>query len=190
MTVTEAEGGDVMIADKVAPGDVLVTRTQGAWSSEMIRLGAAIAGKPNLSNHVAIVHHADASGTLWCVEGRPGGVGWRNASGYLASQWTITNAAQPKTAAQRKAVTDGALAVIGMPYDWAAIIGDGLDDLHLWNPVRGDVHGEAVCSAVAAFLYDKAGLGRPKGGERRVQPGDWDTFILTRSWESVPPADS
>jgi hypothetical protein len=166
----------------VQPGDVLVTRTPGAWSSAMIRLGAAFLDKPNLSNHVAIVHHWDANGTLWCIEGRPGGVGWRNAADYLSSAWTLSNVAQPKTDAQRAIIANGAVAILGMPYDWAAIIGDGLDDLRLWNPVHGQVQGHAVCSAVAALLYDKAVLARPAGDERRVQPAGWDEFILTEAW--------
>jgi len=166
----------------VLPGDVLVTRS-GGLAGAAIRLGAALRNQPNLSNHVAVVHHADASGTLWCVEGRPGGVGWRDAKDYLASPWTLTNAAQPKTPDQRKAVTDGARAILGMPYDWASIIGDGLDDLHLWDPVGGVVRGHAVCSAVAAFLYDRAGLPRPAGDERRVQPAAWDAWILTEGWK-------
>lgn len=167
------------------PGDVLVTRTQGSWESAAIRLGAALTGKPNLSNHVAVVHHWDAAGTLWCIEGRPGGAGWRDARDYLASAWTLSNVAQPKSDAQRKVVADGAMAMLGMPYDWAAIIGDGLDDLHLWDPVNGQVQGHAVCSAVAACLYDKALLARPAGGQRRVQPADWDAWCLTQEWVIV-----
>lgn len=171
-----------MTVKGVQPGDVLVTRTRGTWSSAMIRLGAALTDKPNLSNHVAVVHHWDASGTLWVIEGRPGGVGWRDARDYLSSPWTLSNVAQPKTDAQRKVITDGAMAILGMPYDWAAIVGDGLDDLHLWSPVHGQVEGHAVCSAVAAFLYDKAVLARPAGDERKVQPADWDSWVVTQGW--------
>jgi hypothetical protein len=177
-----------MTADPgVQPGDVLAVRTSGR-AGMMIRLGAALRGKPNISNHIAVVSHRDGNGTLWCVEGRPGGVGWRDAKDYLASAQVLTNAAQPKAAAQRKVITDGAIAILGMPYDWAAIIGDGLDDLHLWDPVNGQVRGHAVCSAVAAYLYDKAGLPRPAGAQRRVQPADWDTWILTGNYaKGAPP---
>lgn len=171
-----------MTINGLLPGDVLATRTPGAWPDTMIRLGSALLDKPNLSNHVAVVHHWDASGTLWVIEGRPGGVGWRNASDYLSSRWTLSNVAQPKTDAQRKVITDGAVAILGMPYDWAAIIGDGLDDLHLWSPVHGQVQGHAVCSAVAALLYDKAALARPAGDERRIQPADWAEFVVTQGW--------
>jgi hypothetical protein len=165
----------------VQPGDILAVRSPG-WGASMIRLGAALLDKPDISSHVAVVHHRDASGTLWCIEGRPGGVGWRNARDYVSSPWTLSNRDQPKTGAQRKVIADGAMAILGMPYDWAAIIGDGLDDLHLWSPVNGQVRGHAVCSAVAAFLYDKASLARPRGGERSVQPADWDEFLITRAW--------
>jgi hypothetical protein len=165
----------------VQPGDVLAVRSD-ACSAVMIRLGAALAGKPNVVNHIAIAHHRDSHGTLWCIEGRPGGVGWRDATAYLSSPWTLSNAAQPKTDAQRTVITDGAVAMLGTRYDWAAIIGDGLDDLHLWDPVDGQVHGEAVCSALAACLHDKAALARPAGGERKVQPADWAAWILTEGW--------
>lgn len=170
----------------VLPGDVLAVRTPGGILTGQwwIRFGAALLNKPDLSNHIAIVHHTDTKGTVWCIEGRPGGVGWRDASDYLSSRWTLTNAAQPKTNAQRKIIADGAVAMLGTPYDWAAIVGDGLDDLHLWDPVHGQVHGETVCSALAAFLYDKGGVLRPKGGERAVQPSSWDEWIITRGWET------
>lgn len=176
----------------IQPGDTLAVRTPRAWPSAMIRLGSALLDKPNVSNHIAMAHHWDASGTLWCIEGRPGGVGWRDGSDYLASPWTLANVAQPKTDAQRKVLTDGAVALLGTPYDWMAIVGDGLDDLHLWNPVHGRVEGHTVCSALLACLHDKAVLARPRAvhavtaelteDERRVQPADWAGWILTQGW--------
>ena len=60
------------------PGDVILVRT-GGLAATMIRFGAALRGAPNLNNHVAVAHHLDAHGTLWCVEGSPGGAGWRDA---------------------------------------------------------------------------------------------------------------
>lgn len=169
----------------VQPGDVLVIRT-GGIAAELIRLGAALHGGVNLSNHVAVVDHTDAHGTVWCVEGRPGGVGWRDARAYLESTWTLTNAAQPKTAAQREQVCKVMQAMLGSPYDWTAIMADAAADLHIelpWEPTwRGTVPGQAVCSSAAWFAYAKAGLARPPGG-RECQPADWDKFVLTRGWE-------
>lgn len=152
----------------VLPGDVLAVRS-GGFAAEMIRLGAALTGKPDISNHIAVVHHVTGM-TTWCIEGRPGGVGWRNAADYLSSHWTLTNADQPKSPAQRSAVCEAAVALLGTPYDWAAIVGDGLDDLHLWDPVDGQVHGETVCSALAAAVYDRAGLARPREASALSSP--------------------
>ena len=171
----------------VQPGDVLVIRT-GGIAAAMIRLGAALRGRPNLSNHVAVVHHTDARGTAWTLEGRPGGVGWRDARAYLGSPWTLANAAQPKTGAQRERVCDTMLAMTGTAYDWDAIAADAAADLHLntaWRPEwkDGTVPGHVVCSSLAAYAYGKAGLPCPAGG-RQVQPADWDAWILTRAWEA------
>jgi hypothetical protein len=163
---------------------VLCVRTSG-FAAAAIRLGAALRGKPDISNHVAVVHHTDTEGTTWVIEGRPGGVGWRDAADYLASRQTLTNAAQPKTAEQRKLITRAMEAMLGKAYDWDAIANDGLEDLHLWAPYAGQVHGETVCSALAAYGYDMGRTPRPKGQERLVQPGDWDEFIITRGWETA-----
>ena len=167
----------------VQPGDVLAVRS-GGLAGTLIRFGAALRNRPNLSNHIAIVSHYDDNRTLWCIEGRPGGVGWRDARDYLASPWTFTNSRQPKNPGQRALVTRTARAMLGTPYDWAAIAGDGLSDLHLWDPVGGVVRGHVVCSALAACAYDKAGLPRPLGDERMVQPADWDEWILTEGWNA------
>jgi hypothetical protein len=166
----------------VQPGDVLAVRTSG-FAAAAIRFGSALLGRPNISNHIAVVHHVDAEGTVWCIEGRPGGVGWRSAADYVSSPWTLVNSAQPKTAEQRVLISRAMTAMLGTRYDWEAIVDDGLTDLHLWHPVAGVVHGETVCSALAAYGYDQAKLPRPKGAERLVQPSDWDTWIVTRAWE-------
>jgi hypothetical protein len=174
----------------VQPGDVLVVRTTG-WAAEMIRLGEALEDKPNVANHVAVADHADANGTLWGVEGRPGGVGWVDLAAYLASSWTTSNAAQPKTDEQRRLVTVTMRGMLGDRYDWEAIAADAAEDLHLgelWLPDHGLVRGETVCSALAAYGHDKAGLPRPPGRERTVQPSNWEEWCLTRGWERFLPA--
>jgi hypothetical protein len=168
----------------VLPGDVLAVRTPGNWVGAVIRDFAAIAGKPNLSNHIAIAHHYDVHHTLWVIEGRPGGVGWRVAWDYLRDPHTLTNAAQPKTPAQRAGICRGAQAMVGTDYDWEAIAADAAQDLHFnWAPTwHGTVAGHVVCSSLACYLYDKNGLARPPGNARTDQPADWDEWILTRGW--------
>jgi hypothetical protein len=168
----------------ILPGTVVAVQTPG-WEAYWIRLGAAIHDQPDNSNHIAVVHHTDAKGTIWGIEGRPGGVGQVDMTGYLASRWTLTNEAQPMTPEQGLAVAKTCEAMLGTEYDWEAIAADGLADLDLWAPRLGVVHGETVCSALAEYAYDKAGLPRPLGQERLVQPSDWDAWILTRGWTPV-----
>ena len=170
------------------PGDILAVRSPGT-AARLIRFGAALRelvtgnAEPNMDNHIAVAHHTDKAGTLWCLEGRPGGVGWRDARDYLASPWTVSNVGQPKTDEQRKTVTDGAVAMIGTAYDWEGIAADaalaiGLD----FRPRFGQVPGHVVCSSLAAWLYGKAGLAKPDG-DREVSPADWLTFIISHKYQ-------
>lgn len=173
----------------VAPGDVLAVRSAG-WPARLIRFGAALRDAPNMVNHIAVVHHRDAKGTLWCVEGRPGGVGQRDATAYLTSRWTVTNAAQPKTEAQRAGVCGTMTAMLGTAYDWEGIVADaghafGLDTAWLPDFRTGQVPGAVVCSSLAAYAYAKNGLGHPPGPDRKVEPAGWDGFIRTRAWETA-----
>lgn len=170
----------------VRPGTVLAVRS-GGFAGAAIRIGAAIRGKPNLQNHIAVAHHTDTHGTLWCIEGRPGGVGWRDATSYQQSRWTLTNAAQPFTDAQGAAIAKQMEALLGTPYDWDAITADALSDLgmHLpgWDSKwHGLVAGHVVCSSAAAYAYGKAAVLHPDG-ERGCQPADWTQWIVTEAWK-------
>lgn len=179
----------------VSPGDILLTRSPGVFP-RWIRFGAAMRelvtghDEPSMDNHVAIVHHRDQAGTLWALEGRPGGVGWRDARDYLASPWTVTNVGQPKTAAQRQLVCATMFALIGTQYDWAGIAADaagafGLDKV--WLPTwHGQVPGHVVCSSAAAYAYTKAALTRPDPGTdgREVTPADWLALIMSQGWQN------
>ena len=171
------------------PGTILVTRSKG-FGGWWIRFGAAIRNRPNLGNHVAVVHHRDQQGTLWCIEGRPGGVGWRDAKGYLASRWTHSNAAQPLTAAQRLEICKAMEALLGTEYDWQSIAADAATDLGMHLPgwdqkwKDGEVAGHVVCSSAAAYGYAKAHAPHPPG-DRGVQPADWTAWIITRGWEGA-----
>jgi hypothetical protein len=175
------------VTPPVQPGDVLLVRT-GSIAGTFIRLGAALTGKPNLASHVAVLHHTDGHGTPWAIEGRPGGVGWRDARQYLTSAWELDNAAQPKTDLQRQRVCGTMEALIGTAYDWPGIVADALSALRIrlpgWDPSwHGTVPGHVVCSSLAAYAYAKAGLPCP-AGDRNVTPGDWDQFVLTKAWEA------
>ena len=175
--------------DGLLPGDLLATRGDG-WTSALIRLGAALLDHPNMINHIAIVHHRDATGTLWCIEGRPGGVGWRDAQGYLGSHWTLCNTTQPKSDKQRAAIAKGAEALIGTEYDWAAIAADAGQAFRLgqawslkWRD--GQVPGQVVCSSLAAYLYDKTDLDHPPG-DRKVSPANWVDLWVNHDWATRP----
>jgi len=175
-----------MSPPEVQPGDLLATRS-GGWAGMMIRLGSAFRDQPNLHNHIAIVTHTDGAGTTWCVEGRPGGFGWKDAASYLNSKWTVHNRVQPKTLAQRHQVMAGAREMVGADYDWLAIAHDaagafGLDKVWKlkWGK-DGEVPGQVVCSSAAAYLYAKAGLDHP-GGDREVTPADWTELWVEKGW--------
>lgn len=174
----------------VGPGDVLAIRTDGL-PAEGIRLGAELLDKPSLQDHIAVLDHPDANGTWWCIEGRPSGVGWRVATDYLASPYTVTNRGQPKTAAQRAAVCKAMRQLLGTPYDWRAITEDGEQALHLfvmklWQEkwVNGVMPAHVVCSSAADWAYAGAGLEHPDPGDMpHVTPASWVEFILTRNYE-------
>lgn len=183
-----------MLTPIVQPGDILAVRSPGL-GPRLIRAGAGlrelITGQPepNLENHIAVVHHIDPHGSLWVIEGRPGGVGWRQADDYLRSPWTVHNALQPKTPAQRKTVCDTMRSLLGTPYDWEAIIADaagafGLE--HAWEPTwHGQIPGHVDCSSLAAYGYTKAFLRRPDPAAdgRETTPADWVAFSITnRFW--------
>jgi hypothetical protein len=174
----------------VTPGDLLATRSHSGAAGYLIRLGAAIANKPALANHIAIVTHMDRAGTLWGAEGRPGGFGWVDLTRYLASPYTLCNSAQPKTAGQRAGVVEGAKAMIGAGYDWLGIAHDaagafGLDKLWLLKWGKEGVPGQVVCSSAAAYLYLKQKLEHPEG-DREVTPGQWLELWIERKWARRP----
>lgn len=174
------------------PGDVIVVRTpdHGFWdklASRLIRFGAGIEDKPDMENHVAIVHHTDAAGTTWVVEARPGGVGWADIQEY-DNPYTISNAAQEKADSQRQQICDAAAAMLKVGYDWSAIIEDSLQALHmseLWHSHQwagGKPPAHVVCSSLADYVYHKIGLASPGEG-RFTLPGDWAKFIIEQGWD-------
>lgn len=168
----------------VQPGDVMAIRTGGA-AGELIRFGAALLDRPNLENHIAVLHH-QTDEVWWAIEGRPGGVGWVDANAYLNGPYTLTNRYQIKTVGQRDMVCQVMLAMLGTPYDWEAILADAGQDLHIdlpWKPTwNGTVPGHVVCSSAAALAYARALVSGPPATPE-VQPSDWTSFILTHQYE-------
>jgi hypothetical protein len=169
------------------PADVIVCRT-GGIEAEFIRFGAELIDKPNLDNHVVVVDHIDAAGTVWGIEGRPGGVGWVDCAKYFGNGYALTNRRQPKSDEQRAHVTGTMKKLVGTGYDWRAIIEDCGDDLHIPDPWRekwnGLVPGHVVCSSGAIIGYYGSGLLYPTDIDMaHIQPADWTAFILQHSYE-------
>jgi hypothetical protein len=172
----------------VGIGDVLAVRGQGI-AAGAIRLGAELIDESNIDAHIAVIHHVDANGTVWAIEGRPGGVGWRDAADYLNSPFTITNRRQRKTDERRQLVAVTMKSMLGTDYDDRAIFEDGLRDLHIPDPwaekwqfeSQGQLMlpGHVVCSSAAVVGYFRAGLQYPQNVDpAHVQPADWvDMFI-------------
>lgn len=169
-------------------GDLLLTRGSSD-AAEAIRAGAELEGFDPLAtsiNHVAFVHHVDEAGILWLLEGRPGGVGWKDAESYLTSPHTITNARQPKTLEQRTALRDLSIGLLGTPYDWAAIVADGMRAIShtdLWASKQWGPEAPAhvVCSSYADWLYERVGLLSPRP-DRTCTPADWAQLFVEQGW--------
>jgi cell wall-associated NlpC family hydrolase len=180
---------------QVGIGDVLAVNTGNALTSVLIRFGEALMGKPNLANHVVIVHNLDERGTWWGIEGRPGGVGYVDIARYTDSLWarySNSNAPQPRTGEQRALIAKAAEGLLGVQYDWVGGIAcDALDALRL-KPLAGLVDAwwgwkdpakpgmrpaHVVCSSLAAWVYRNLGLACPAvADEELCTPADWWDF--------------
>jgi hypothetical protein len=170
----------------IAPGDVLVVRTEGITAG-LIRFGAAWRDLPNLENHVAIAHHVN-QGVWRGIEARPGGVGWVDLEDYLESRYTLTNYRQPKTEGQRSTVCSIMEQMLKTGYDWDAIAQDALYDLHIPDVWAERWHGQTpdhvVCSSLAAWGYHGAHLAAPATEDMaHIQPANWTEFILVNGYQ-------
>lgn len=175
-----------------APGIVLAINSGNSLADEAIRLGSALINEPNLANHIAVLTHKDAKGTWWALEGRPGGVGWADATGYLNNKYTISNQKQPLNPSQRGIICSAMQGLINMKYDWVAIVGDGMRDLHLpvlpdpWavKDKSGIISGHVVCSSAAIYAYAKAKASRPDyTDDAHIEPSDWVKFIIENNYQ-------
>lgn len=175
------------MSDPLLPGTVIVTATPdlAGW---LIRIRSTLLHHDALHNHVALFTHYDSDGHPRGLEGRPSGFGWANLEKYLGRADTLTNAGQPLTEEQRAHITAAAVALIGIPYDWAAVLAfaagtAGLPFLPREWPDAG-VPSHVVCSSVADYLYESAGAANPGGSSytRRTDPSDWSTWIGRKGW--------
>lgn len=170
------------------PGDVLCTRNLTGIGGRLIRLGAALLDRPNTVNHVAIYTHTDAAGVRWCIEATGRGVGWQRADAWVKSRWTLNNARQPKTDAQRAQVVEVARSMLGTPYDYTGIALNAFAALGLleqWEDDWGNtVPARVVCSSLADYVYETVGLDSPglSADTRLTTPGDWAQFITEGGW--------
>jgi hypothetical protein len=168
---------------------VIVTATPDliGWA---IRLRSKLMRRPALHNHVAMLTHYDDTGRPRGLEGRPSGFGWANLEKYLGRPDTLTNAAQPLTDTQRDLITRKAALMIGIPYDWSAILAFAAGTARMpflpseW-PADG-VPSHVVCSSAIDYLYEAAGAPSP-GGYRKTRgtdPSDWTAWIQRRGWST------
>lgn len=174
--------------------DILAVRNTGT-AALLIRLGAALEDKPNISNHVIVVHHQDANGRWWGLQGQPGGVGWCQLDTIAASPLVIDNIGQPgRDDAARARVAQRAEAMLGTPYDWVAITDDAVRAFaprakDIWDkPWSGTLApGHVVCSSYAAWLYKQEGWAYPDAvNMREIEPADWDEFCLAGLYSVSP----
>jgi len=144
---------------QVAPGDVLAVLAGDGNFDKLIRLGEWLEHKPSLVDHVVIVTHQDSQGNWVGIQGEPGGVGVADIGRYLTAPQTRVNHDQPRPNDKGQLQAFLALTVksLGIPYDWAAIVGDGFDAIHLdgladevdrlwkWPTDGGALPGHVVC---------------------------------------------
>lgn len=170
------------------PGDVLtVWDNRNPLPAWLIRAGSWLTGHRGRADHVVMFHHSDAVGRAWGIEGRPGGVGWVDLAVY--PHVTSSNAAQPKTEAQRAALCEVAVGMLGVDYDWSAIVTDARQALHLNHLWRSKDFGEdapahVVCSSAWDWAHEHLGLASPGGtaGTRWTKPSDWEWFNKHAGW--------
>jgi hypothetical protein len=175
-------------------GDVIVTREGHPLVSWLIRLGGRLRGGRGMVNHAIVVHHRDPAGRLWGIEGRPGGVGWREITPKLLEHpATNANTGQPKTDEQRLLVAAAAHRLLGAAYDWRAISDAARQAARLWRVFKGEdwpdgqTPVQVMCSALADWAYEEVRLPSPRGtdGTRWTTPEDWDLFTTREGWTDV-----
>jgi len=166
------------------PGMVLAVHTGGMFA-EGIRIGSVLLDETAAQNHILGITHQDQK-TLrwWGIEGRPGGVGWVDATPYLSSPVTVSNQRQPLDTRQQAGIVAALKLALGTPYDWEVIAEEAERDLHLkstWSNTSawGDtVPAHVICSSLLVWGYKRNGADYPKNTDPgHEQPADWVQFI-------------
>jgi hypothetical protein len=190
---------------QAAPGVVLAVWTGTSLPDDLIRAGEALEGLPAVANHAAIITHQDQAGRWIGIQGQPGGVGLVDCTPWLADPRTRGNYDQPRPddRGQLTTLLGSCAESLGLRYDWVGIGEDACGALHLtdlsaaidglwrWSPDPAHplLHGEVVCSSLAAMLYDLPAVGylHPDlGAERRCEPANWWQWSDQQQWAARP----
>lgn len=192
--------GEVLPA---APGDVLAVWTGTGFRSNIIRVAAALEGKPGVANHVVIVTHRDQMGRWIGIAGQPGGVALADCTPYLADSRTRSNHGQPRDPGGLPGFLASCAKSLGLRYNWVGIAEDGFDAIHcqdisavldpLWRfgDPHGPLSGGVVCSSLAALRYRAAGWRSPSPvhDDRTCVPADWWDWSDRQAWAITPAGD-
>lgn len=165
------------------PGDVIAVGTPeftGWW----IRFRSWLMGKPHHQNHIAMFTHFDEDGNPRGLEGKPSSFGWVNLDKYIngpMAATVVTNAGKTVFSdEERRQVVAHARTMMGMAYDWRAIITFSLATLGFgfrvkeW-PEKG-LPSDSTCASSLDLLYEWMGWPNP-GGWKRTRGTDVDDWV-------------
>lgn len=180
-----------------AAGDVLAV-VGGGIGGYLVNVGQAIANKPSMGTHVAIVTHQDVKGRWIGIDGQPGGVALYDCTMALNDSRTRSNHTQSRANdhGQLSFFLASCVKSLGIRYDWAGIAADAaaliskdlsadIDHLWRWPSDTNRLPGAVVCSSLAAMLYDlkEVGWKHPDlGTERACEPSDWWDWSDGEQW--------
>lgn len=172
----------------VQPGDVLTIPGAG-WVGVLIRWQYRLTGGTSAFSkygHVVIAKGRDEQKRYWGIQASPSGVGWVDLAKYDGKP-IVVNSEQPKPLAARTSVVEAMSQLIGSHYDYGAYVIFALETIGItpqWTDTESGkvIPPHFVCSALAASLYDDAGLPRPPGLMRLIRPGDWAKWTSLRGW--------